>query len=51
MSDGRKFTDYTSSCYAQSKLYKKLGVKNENEYRQFLQSKAYFKKSTKQLRE
>jgi hypothetical protein len=51
MSDGRKFTDYTSSCYAQKKIYDKLDVKNANEYRKLLQSKEYFLKTMKQLRE
>lgn len=35
--DGRAFTDYRSPCIRNNELKKKYNLKNEHEYRQFIQ--------------
>jgi hypothetical protein len=40
LSDGRAFTDYVSSGQREEMLQRKYGVRNENEYRWFLQHNA-----------
>jgi hypothetical protein len=40
MSDGRAFTDYTSSCQMNNSIQSKHNIKNDASYRQFLQKNA-----------
>ena len=40
MSDGRRFTDYQSSCDLNRSIQKQNGLSNSHEYRFFLQQNA-----------
>jgi hypothetical protein len=40
MSDGRAFTDYTSSCQMNNSIQSKNNIKDDSSYREFLQKNA-----------